>query len=1752
MHSYLILCSLASLGKAGAIIRESPYGHLPLCKVAPTDDLWPTQQDWSKLNASIDSVLISTRPAASSCYPGNPFGSTEVCDEVIENWGFSAFHGSLPESIDYPIWANNSCLPPNATGYDESTGCSIGGYPQYIANVTTAEQVAVALRWASERNVRVVVKGTGHDLNGRSAGAFSLSIWTHNLKQRSVNNSWPVPASNKTASVLIAGSGNTWGEALGFALDHSRAVVSGVDMTVGLGGFIQGGGHGPLSSTYGLAADQLLQVTIVTSTGLVLVANDAQNQDLFWAIRGGGGGQYGVVTEYVMLTYPAPIDIVASNVGISAANLTTDDPVMANATWTALAQFMSSLPDLMDQGVVGSGSVFTGDSARRNLGLSQTPPGIVASLSLWSYNSTHQSLGDLLAPLKENVLKSLGNASSLISMTISEPSTTPNYTAFFNAINASPSVAGQISLSSSRLLGRSELSELPQADLGLYLRRIMASQTEGAGSFLTIGLQGGLGPRNVAHERRGAVNPIWRKAYVHMIATGADTDLEGRSPGQFLDEAAEWVETNKENVWREWAPETGAYMNEANPFNGQWKHDFYGTSYDSLVQIKRKISKRERYGRKSDVILSGIKLRPETVSKETWRNGPLPILQLNQICKPRLQQDQTSPSPRPPSDLSLVVCSPSPMNIKVNWPETLPWIEFQTKFRGHECENFGGRSFDSSSLASLLPIHISDIVSIARRLTTAYPMKSRLVSNAIWDQQYLSKISAHIGLVIPELWEGENLVRAEVLVAGSGFEQLRHILEIFIATLSNNIHQWEDIEANWNILKYLLEFFRSNSSHNILESRTMMAFSDNLFHSFERSEAVSVLQRAVEFGDRFEHIVSLLIEFGAQIDAGDDDGGFSALRLVLDEHSMKHKTGSNPRVRILQRILIEEALKDPNIKRYKILAEHAIRHGNKDLLEHLSREGFNMEFYGQEEYGLSFKITPITCAAQFCPTPQEGPWDEWLSFVLNLMPLNKQCINDWPLIDPLVCAAGAGNNDAVRYLWGLVGNLDVENEDGIFPLLAAAARGQIDTCELLISLGADGNKASVHGLSAIHAAAIANHYEIIQFLAKTTRDKGARLYVGSSSQVILTRLSLEFEPRPGAYSVLDIVMNKYHKESIKHLIRNGFCLSAFGLRKLIDTRKGASLILSRETDLISILAETHLGENSPASSETEHINLKGLIRWCAIRIGCRSVLEKYFKDDWEVQGDEILSALLEGDIEATISILSLGVDLKSKQPKYVSFLEAAISSGDQETINWAFAADPGYYDPGALCAAVELAFWEEPVLCYREVLARRPKNLAADILESTAVGIAAEGDNLQLLQDLLFVIPPSPHCLMDEDRIFGHLDIKILLPHYRCLLDEMSRYRCRHSTKILLPSQHRCRPTDLRSLYLTDGSPLTYAVGVGREEHFSLMRESGYQPDESTLFRAITIGSLEQIKLIYGSGLDALIDEGRPDHYTLHQRVPFTIASLVQTAAYKNRTDVVQWLLTQHSTVKEWTVNAMLPQSALQCAVKHGNLELVNILLKHGASPNEKPANVSDGMTALQLAAANGYIGIAKILIDHESPADVNAHRQPLEGMTALEAASRGGHLDMVQFLLHSGAKTEGTGQRQYIRAIKFAQNNGFPEIVNILKEYRQWTQYDEEYLRNEDVWEDADVHESEYSNSECDLPHEWHDSDDDSEDDSEDGGEDGDEDDDGDDGEVFLLDKNSAQEENAITSLNSISMSWKEVMTLEEAEEAFLSYGED
>jgi hypothetical protein len=86
-----------------------------------------------------------------------------------------------PTDIIYTYFQGDSCLPDGTL--DASTPCTPGGDPSYVIKVSTPEQISAAIHFAREYSVRLIVKNTGHDVSGKSTGAGSLSIWTHNMKQ---------------------------------------------------------------------------------------------------------------------------------------------------------------------------------------------------------------------------------------------------------------------------------------------------------------------------------------------------------------------------------------------------------------------------------------------------------------------------------------------------------------------------------------------------------------------------------------------------------------------------------------------------------------------------------------------------------------------------------------------------------------------------------------------------------------------------------------------------------------------------------------------------------------------------------------------------------------------------------------------------------------------------------------------------------------------------------------------------------------------------------------------------------------------------------------------------------------------------------------------------------------------------------------------------------------------------------------------------------------------------------------------------------------------------------------------------------------------------------------------------------------------------------------------------------------------------------------------------------------------------------
>jgi hypothetical protein len=184
----------------------------------------------------------------------------------------------------------------------------MGAYPAYVVNATTPEQIGVALKWAQKRNIRIVVKSTGHSYAGRSVGHGSLSIWTHHLLGIAYIEAFQ-PTACAVKSPLEAAriaAGHTGIDVLLETAKHNAVAITGANPSVGIVGWLTGGGHGPLTQTYGMGVDHLLEATIVTPTGEILLTNACKHPDLFFAIRGGGGGTFGIVTEIVVKVYPSP------------------------------------------------------------------------------------------------------------------------------------------------------------------------------------------------------------------------------------------------------------------------------------------------------------------------------------------------------------------------------------------------------------------------------------------------------------------------------------------------------------------------------------------------------------------------------------------------------------------------------------------------------------------------------------------------------------------------------------------------------------------------------------------------------------------------------------------------------------------------------------------------------------------------------------------------------------------------------------------------------------------------------------------------------------------------------------------------------------------------------------------------------------------------------------------------------------------------------------------------------------------------------------------------------------------------------------------------------------------------------------------------------------------------------------------------------------------------------------------------------
>jgi FAD/FMN-containing dehydrogenase len=260
-------------------------------RVRPGEPGWPSAASWDRLNREVGGRLIEVTSPVAACRT-SPYSAGS--EEFFRNLKNPYYIGDHPALTQTSGWVDAWASAPSV----------------YAVAAARTEDVVAAVNFARQNNLRLVVKGGGHSYHGASNAADSLLIWTRAMNRIVVHDAFVArgcEARQAPQPAVTVGAGAIWMHVYDAVTTKAgRYVQGGGCTTVGVAGLIQSGGFGSFSKNYGLAAAGLLEAEVVTADGVVRIANAAENPDLFWGIKGGGGGSLGVVTRVTLRTHEPP------------------------------------------------------------------------------------------------------------------------------------------------------------------------------------------------------------------------------------------------------------------------------------------------------------------------------------------------------------------------------------------------------------------------------------------------------------------------------------------------------------------------------------------------------------------------------------------------------------------------------------------------------------------------------------------------------------------------------------------------------------------------------------------------------------------------------------------------------------------------------------------------------------------------------------------------------------------------------------------------------------------------------------------------------------------------------------------------------------------------------------------------------------------------------------------------------------------------------------------------------------------------------------------------------------------------------------------------------------------------------------------------------------------------------------------------------------------------------------------------------
>ncbi|KAK7052473.1 FAD-binding domain-containing protein [Favolaschia claudopus] len=506
-----------------------------------------SKSQWSYLNSTVNGRLVSVVPSALWCQQRG--GCTDA------EWSSARFRlSNIPGAMDSYNYEQAYdgvgvvCLRNN------TANCAKSNVPLYSVEAQTVADVQAAVKFAVAHGIRLVVKSSGHDFLGRSTAANSLMIRMKNFKNATfIDNFWCGPTN--LGSAVTVGPGLGSGDLYQLAKAAGKVLVVGSAATVAVaGGYVQGGGHSILSRKFGLAADNAIQFQVVDASGHLLTVNRQSNSDLFWAIRGGGAGSWGVIVSATFRTYQ-----------------TFNSTIFVQTYATTSHQVAADLMQLH------ASHIFDYEASRscqyfflQKANLTAIP---ILTLFTIAINQTTPQTTALLAPFQRKAL-----AISGVTLTSNVQVTSDTNDLVFFADD----IAGIDLITGSRLIPK-ETYQHRVSKIGPAYKTLLDLGTLNILGHLVAG-----GQVAANSNISSAVHPGWRTALVHLLMENPWTD--GATIVEQNHIATLWKDKQLAAIHK-MTGDNGpgaAYSNEAAQVEKHPEETFFGHNYLKLKSIKDK------------------------------------------------------------------------------------------------------------------------------------------------------------------------------------------------------------------------------------------------------------------------------------------------------------------------------------------------------------------------------------------------------------------------------------------------------------------------------------------------------------------------------------------------------------------------------------------------------------------------------------------------------------------------------------------------------------------------------------------------------------------------------------------------------------------------------------------------------------------------------------------------------------------------------------------------------------------------------------------------------------------------------------------------------------------------------------------------------------------------------------------------------------------------------------------------------------